>query len=929
MAFIEAVTQPKERFSLLLLDPGEIYFEDFSVFYYPPSPSEDEAIKRKQKGRLKICSKSVLFDPSDIQYPILRFPLRDVVKVESYDPQSLFSRLDSKNKVLQIVSNAVIGMKEGNVIEPFDFKREKSVKHMFSLNYNTVDSCVPLMCQLHRASTLSLADQSNMIRAIVLSRQSRVKFNTSWLEDIYEKIILESQGDHITPLVTNPGRIMLTCSRLYFQPFNNVDPNPVTKIKLSAIKRVIKRRFLLQQVGLEIYHGYDDACLYLAMKTEEERNILYNELVKQTDVHLEDMGTASMTLKWQNGVISNFDYLLYLNTMADRSINDLTQYPVFPWVIADYTSPVLDLESPSTFRDLSKPIGALNQERLASLKERAAEMPGPKFLYGSHYSTPGYVLFYLSRVAPDYVLCLQNGRFDHPDRMFNSVAETWNNCLNSATDFKELILEFYQPQYRDFLTNANAINFGIKQDGRSVAAVELPPWAKDPHDFISKNREALECDYVSKNLHHWIDLIFGYKQCGKEADEADNLFYYLTYEGAVDLESIKDPNERASLEVQIMEFGQTPKQLFTSPHPQRFSKVAAPVLETGQATGDSSLLPAEEPVSQSSPKIEVPIFLETMANASDMDDISIEKKWKSLEKNMPYLEHRLHKEAITDVKFSADLKSVFSVSQDTMLKMYSLEDQSQLRSVNMSTMALSCCFVMPNGKTIIVGCWDNNIYLYSVEYGRVVGTALAHDDAVSAIQWQNDTLLSASWDSTVKVWHCPLQTQNAGSSNPELMGELDHDSGVSCLHCNPVDVSTVVCGTQEGGLFIWDTSSCYVVSQHQVHTGAVGTAQFSSDGLRVISCGDDNFLNILDVQTGTSIFSMHMDSKIRCLCWNGSILLMGDEMGTLSLWDMNKVYLINKWDKVHEGAVTCVDISEDGQVVSGGEDRKVLVWRPK
>lgn len=43
---------------------------------------------------------------------------------------------------------------------------------------------------------------------------------------------------------------------------------------------------------------------------------------------------------WQKREISNFDYLMYLNTLAGRSYNDYMQYPVFPWVLADYHSEV-------------------------------------------------------------------------------------------------------------------------------------------------------------------------------------------------------------------------------------------------------------------------------------------------------------------------------------------------------------------------------------------------------------------------------------------------------------------------------------------------------------------------------------------------------------------------------------------------------------
>lgn len=72
----------------------------------------------------------------------------------------------------------------------------------------------------------------------------------------------------------------------------------------------------------------------------------------------------------QRGEISNFQYLMHLNTLAGRSYNDLMQYPVFPWILADYDSEEMDLNHPSTFRDFSKPMGAQTPERLAQFKKR-------------------------------------------------------------------------------------------------------------------------------------------------------------------------------------------------------------------------------------------------------------------------------------------------------------------------------------------------------------------------------------------------------------------------------------------------------------------------------------------------------------------------------------------------------------------------------
>jgi len=51
------------------------------------------------------------------------------------------------------------------------------------------------------------------------------------------------------------------------------------------------------------------------------------------------------------------------------------------------------------------------------------------------------------------------------------------------------------------------------------------------------------------------------------------VFHPLTYEGAINLDKITDPVEKEAMFVQINEFGQTPKQIFTTAHPKRFSAV--------------------------------------------------------------------------------------------------------------------------------------------------------------------------------------------------------------------------------------------------------------------------------------------------------------------------------------------------------------------
>ncbi|ODV81035.1 beach-domain-containing protein [Suhomyces tanzawaensis NRRL Y-17324] len=386
---------------------------------------------------------------------------------------------------------------------------------------------------------------------------------------------------------------------------------------LGKLSSISKRQFLLRDIAIEMFFS-DGASILITCLSTKERDAIYNKLYhyvsgKGLDYDLSQVlqssssmlnnnsfsltklasafssqsssvssasSTSSFVLatkKWKMGEMSNFYYLMIINTLAGRTFNDLTQYPIFPWVIADYTSETLDLSNPKIFRDLSKPMGAQTPNRANQFKERFDALASlndheaPPFHYGTHYSSAMIVTSFLIRLRPfvQSYLLLQGGKFDHADRLFNSVLKAWNSASrDNTTDVRELTPEFfYLPE---FLVNTNNFEFGLTQNGDAPNNVELPPWAhNDPKIFIAKNREALESSYVSANLHLWIDLIFGFKQNGPEAEKSLNVFHHLSYNGAINLDNVNDDLERRAIIGMINNFGQTPKQLFNNPHPMK------------------------------------------------------------------------------------------------------------------------------------------------------------------------------------------------------------------------------------------------------------------------------------------------------------------------------------------------------------------------
>uniref|UniRef100_A0A4W3K0V5 Neutral sphingomyelinase activation associated factor n=1 Tax=Callorhinchus milii TaxID=7868 RepID=A0A4W3K0V5_CALMI len=661
-------------------------------------------------------------------------------------------------------------------------------------------------------------------------------FDTSYrFQNVSESLHMECEAEMVTPLVTNPGHVCITDQNLYFQPLNGY-PEPVVQIKLRDVRRIYKRRHGLKPLGLEVFCTENDLCsdIYLKFYTSKDRDELYYYIATFLENHVAEHTAESYMLQWQKGHLSNYEYLLHLNNLGDRSCNDLSQYPVFPWIIADYTSPDLDLSNPETFRDLSTPVGALNKDRMERLLTRYREMPDPKFMYGSHYSSPGYVLFYLVRVAPEYMLCLQNGKFDNADRMFNSIAETWKNCLEGATDFKELIPEFYGTD-SSFIVNSLKLDLGKRQGGKMVDSVELPPWASDPDDFLQKSRDALESQYVSEYLHEWIDLIFGYKQKGTEAIASHNVFHPLTYEGGVDWNSIEDPSQKIAMLIQILEFGQTPKQLFTTPHPQR---IMPKFKSLSRGTSRSANMPESSPGSPCED-----------SSFEDLTEESQKLAWSNIGKLY-----------IIWMLVQCGMSGVLRILCVCSSYFYSVAYGRRQDTLMGHDDAVSkICWYEGH---LYTASWDSTVKVWKCDANDISScrknscellAELEHDAGVNTISLNpfGTLLVSGNKEGTVTIWdltiltilhqiHCHSGTVNDVAFSPDSRHILS--AGQDCC-LKVIDVQTVSVGlqqlTQSGELLVWDLMAAKVTERIPGHSGAVTCIWMNEQCSSIITGGED------------------------------------------------------------------------------------------
>lgn len=405
----------KTKFSLYLCDCNEYLFGGYNSVCYIDLPIVDN-----YKAKIYICSNGIFIEPTTLNDSsiynnhIIRILYRNLLSVKPTVHNSLI-----------IQTNQYI--KQINDKLPWEHYNNHDLRLTLQLNSNDLSIVLQLINQCNMCSRLTDIDERNtLINDIIQSFENITEFNISNIVDLTEKSILtlstmntqstKSVNNNILhinliqPLISISCLLYITNKRIYIQPINNA--MRVIVYELQQFDCLYKRRYNMKYNSIELMlkqtndkqqqqqHKHNQS-IYIQFDSIDQCNAVYlalSQYIKPINVQQQ---LTKLVKQWQSKQIDNYTYLLNINKLAGRSYNDLSQYPIFPWILTDYTSNTIDINNISIYRNLSQPIGRLNEQRFVRFKERYIDLQAhmhepnslPPFLYGVCIYYNLYMLF--------------------------------------------------------------------------------------------------------------------------------------------------------------------------------------------------------------------------------------------------------------------------------------------------------------------------------------------------------------------------------------------------------------------------------------------------------------------------------------------------------------------------------------------------------
>lgn len=584
------------------------------------------------------------------------------------------------------------------------------------------------------------------------TNQNYITFKPVAVFEIPEKEQFTTNVNYITITRKYSGTLVLYSTHFFFEGVSDNKSKRIN-ISLSDIGFIFNHFFDRQQTGADI-HTYKRKS-YLFQFAKGQRDLFYSHLphptpslskkfdfykllqttcnaIYQTMDGMSLLPKLKITQMWQKHEITTWSYLYYLNLLSGRSYNDLSQYPVYPFLITYHALDTFDFHEKENFRDLERPIQSFYE---SDLPRRMESYNAMGYLYPAAYSSEMNIVNFMIRCEPFTTehIRFQSGTFDDANRGFMSFEHEWRK-LTTNKYYSELIPElFTMPQA---LVNENGFDLGTafcpemhQVDGKpeeiSFSNVLLPKWTSDqPMHYIAVNRIVLENEfYVSSHINKWIDLVFGIYRNDFDHENVYRKECYPEYDPS--------PEEVENANHILNNLGCVPIQIFNSEHPKRDSfSLKTPTI---QFTSDKPIVTITKN------------FVFTATSYYDLNQLGLISMIKHIPKNLAQSYGRV-------LCVSRSLKLALFESEEYYLSLVSLTNGKEVNRIQHDYAMITCAaiiggtYLLTCGNDCSVNTWDlsdPNIPLLSI--------SSFHCDDIIAIGGSSDIGLVVSINKKLQV----------------------------------------------------------------------------------------------------------------------------------------------------------------------------------
>ncbi|ESO12909.1 hypothetical protein HELRODRAFT_184854 [Helobdella robusta] len=226
---------------------------------------------------------------------------------------------------------------------------------------------------------------------------------------------------------------------------------------------------------------------------------------------------------------------------------------------------------------------------------------------------------------------------------------------------------------------------------------------------------------------------------------------------------------------------------------------------------------------------------------------------------------RFHRSGVNSLKFDPLLDRLYSAGRDSVIRMWDVENRHDCYIMSMEhhndwvNDIVACC----DGKTLISASSDTTVKVWNAHKGFCMSTLRTHKDYVKALAYAKDKehVASAGLDKAIYLWDVNTLTALTASNNTVTTSNLpgSKDSIYSIAMNN--SGSIVVSGSTDRLIRVWDPRSCQRLMKLRGHTDNIKALVLNKDGSQCLSGSSDGTIKLwsLGQQRCVATYKIHTE----------------------------------------------------------------------